>query len=90
VLLSNGLSDWGPAPYPKWDDNNEYRVKVEPKPDHDTYMNVYRHGKGNGCRTSAMSTLNACQKKSSDYLRGIVRFVIDGETGKLNSAEVIG
>lgn len=69
--------------------NFEWRIKPEPKPDSVQYMNVYKTGKGFGCTTSNAKTLSQCEKASGDFLRGRIKLVIDGETGKLKSAEVM-
>ena len=59
--------------YPLWLENNEYRVKPQPKPDYEIDSVMTRHG------------------LTSSYLIGKanVRFVFDGETGALKSAEVL-
>lgn len=69
--------------------DDEWRIKPEPKPDSLQYMNVYKTGRGFGCTTSNVKTLSQCEKASGDFLRGRIKLVIDGETGKIKSAEVI-
>ena len=58
---------------PLWGEFYEYRIKPQPKPDYEIDSVITRHG------------------LTSSYLIGKanVRFVFDGETGALKSAEVL-
>jgi hypothetical protein len=58
---------------PTWEADAKYRIKPQPKPDYEIDSVMTRHG------------------LTSSYLIGKanVRFVFDGETGALKSAEVL-
>ena len=62
-------------------DITEWRIKPEPKPDVVRYVNAYL---GDGHRT-----IETAKKAQSEDIAGRVKIVIDGETGKLKSAEVL-
>ena len=59
----------------------EWRIKPEPKPDVVRYVNAYLW---DGHRT-----IETAKKAQSEDIAGRVKIVIDGETGKLKSAEVL-
>ena len=60
---------------PLWDENYEYRIKPQPKPDQVVYPSSATSFEGND--------------KYNWYVKGNLKLVFDGETGRLKSAEVI-
>lgn len=64
----------------------DYGWQIKPKPDVVRYVNVYSAGSGFG--SPHQSDIEA-QSQAGYGSCGIVRYVIDGETGKLKSAEVL-
>ena len=67
-----------------YEDNAQYRIKSEPKPDKVWYAMAYLN-ESDYC-LPVMHTTSKCQSKCDD---SNVKFIFDGETGKLKSAEVI-
>lgn len=67
------------------DNEVEYRIKPEPKPD------VIALGiiEWNGTKTGGMAQYNTEFRVSERYEEDNVKLTFDGETGKLKSAEVI-
>ena len=64
---------WFDIYYPSWGKFEKYRVKPQPRPDYEIESVITRHG-----------------LTSSYYVgKANVRFVFDGETGALKSAEVL-
>lgn len=59
----------------------EWRIKPEPKPDVVRYVNAYL--------CDGHRTIETAKKAQSEDIAGRVKIVIDGETGKLKSAEVL-
>ena len=66
---------WHPVDTPKWDDEMEYRIKPEPKPD--VYCIEYFYLDGEG------------EWSCTNMVEGNLKLTFDGETGKLKSAEVL-
>ena len=68
------------SPYFPWDEQKEYRIKPEPKPDVVAYLSKEFH-----------STLNgfAWHESTYQFHTSLLKITFDGETGKLKSAEVI-
>lgn len=62
------------TPSPEWLPNLEYRIKPEPKPD----LVVYKYINDKG----STFTRDGAQEAN-------LKFILDGETGKLKKAEVI-
>ena len=67
---------WIQIETPNWDATVEYRIKPEPKPDVMTYY--YVNGDNELFRWGPLNRGNAD-----------LRIIVDGETGKLKSAEVL-
>ena len=68
--------DWDDAPYPNWDENTEYRIKPESKPDIVHIKKV------------VLSNIGVFGV-AFDYGNVNIQLTFDGETGELKSAEVI-
>jgi hypothetical protein len=66
---------WSDIKIPNWLEDCEYRIKPMPKPDFYTYLTITH---------SYTGTQNLCRYGSDN-----VKFIYDGETRKLKSAEVI-
>ena len=68
--------DWDDVPYPNWDENTEYRIKPESKPD-------YVH--------KTKIVLFEPYKDSVGFRNGLanIQLTFDGETWNLKSAEVL-
>lgn len=81
---NNSVQAWADIAYPSWQPDCEYRIKPTPKPDVAFYVNVYSCDVG-----SAWPTLELAEKGGMTGSVGAIRYVIDGETGKLKSAEVL-
>ena len=64
---------------PLWDENFEYRIKPEPKPDH-VYYGVFE--------MDGSVHIDSCFTKLNDA-GDELKLTFDGETGKLKSAEVL-
>jgi hypothetical protein len=72
------LNDWTKLTTPRWDQDGDYRIKPEPKPDVVRYWEVSFFDceiKGSGTK----------YQNSFDNLK----LTFDGETGKLKAAEVL-
>lgn len=69
---------------PGWVSINQYRIKPEPKPDVDLYMRINVH-----CQPGSMYSKDSISKFICKDDSGLVKFIFDGETGKLKKAEVI-
>lgn len=61
--------------------NYEWRIKPEPKPDVVRYINAYLW--------EGHLSIEAAKKAQCEDIAGRVKLVIDGETGKLKSAEML-
>jgi len=64
-----------------WNENAEFRIKPEPKPDFVYYGKLDEPVRGGYSLGSCFTTYHAAGDK--------VKLTFDGETGKLKSAEVI-
>jgi hypothetical protein len=64
---------------PMWDERQEYRIKLEPKPDSNLYFRAMNYEHGNGPSEVIWTGDNGANLK----------LTFDGETGKLKSAEVL-
>jgi hypothetical protein len=71
---------WNPLTHPY----HEWRIKPEPKPDVVRYVNIYSNGVGGSYANPTDAAAG-----SGDCRVGVIRYVFDGETGKLKSAEVL-
>ena len=71
----NCLDDWRKITFPRWDQDGDYRIKPEPKPD------VVRYGVVTDNRYGSL-TLAQCTGHN-------VKFTFDSETGALKAAEVL-
>jgi hypothetical protein len=87
VNWENGWQDLVDLVEPDWAAPYQYRVKPEPKPETNAYVNIYN---GSRMRTAIFheSDREAFDFKDN-HCRGTVKLTFDGETGKLKSAEVI-
>jgi len=65
------------SPYFPWDEQKEYRIKPEPKPDVVSYIYKIHHTWFENITLPAQ------------YISNSIMVIYDGETGKLKSAEVI-
>ena len=64
-----------------WNENAEFRIKPEPKPDTQYWVRVFEHSGGSMfCPHTAPAT---------DVRPANIKLTFDGETGKLKSAEVL-
>lgn len=63
----------------------EWRIKPEPKPDVVRYVNMYFEGIGDPYASKEEAERGAAKAERI----GMICYVIDGETGKLKSAEVL-
>ncbi len=71
---------WSVNASPSWYENNEYRIKPEPKPDVVRYMAI------SAPKTDYVETFvpSLCPSRATN-----LRLIFDGETGKLKNAEVL-
>lgn len=78
-LLATGL--WSKAPNPNWDSGYKYRIK--PKPDVVKYMGFLSSNgvEGRFCMSNTHYVV--------DHWPNQLKLTLDGETGKLKSAEVL-
>ena len=76
IQLQNSIGQWMDEKYPTWNLSAVYRIKPEPKPDVMTYY--YVNGDNELFRWGPLNRGNAD-----------LRIIVDGETGKLKSAEVL-
>lgn len=72
------LDDWRRTTAPRWDQDGDYRIKPEPKPDAVDYVFVGAH------HLITVSQLEWARETNSN-----LKLTFDGETGKLKAAEVI-
>lgn len=78
IQLQNSIGEWMDEKYPTWNLTAVYRIKPEPKPDVVVdRMLCVTVVDDDTYITLAISNYSNC------------RFVFDGETGKLKSAEVL-
>ncbi len=77
---SKGCREWISTDRPCWDNDTQYRVRQEPKPDIVMYENTYKR--------SSYSTYELAKEVAGTQAQGCIRKVIDGETGKLKSVSI--
>ena len=75
IEFSQMKSGYDPFTYPHY----EWRIKPEPEPDVVRYVNLY----------DTEACVNRFHALGADDLLGTIKATIDGETGKLKSAEVL-
>jgi hypothetical protein len=71
------LDEWRRITAPRWDQDGEYRIKPEPKPD--VVEKYFASG----------YTKYGCVRIPEHWGRENLKLTFDGETGKLKAAEVI-
>lgn len=81
LMTGNGWQDWVGKFSPHWNDDMEYRIKPEPKPDVVVYTKIIADIECAEFLTCDLSL----EQSDSDNLK----LTFDSETGKLKSAEVI-
>jgi hypothetical protein len=79
IEFKSSANEWVDAPAPTWCTYTTYRIKPEPKPDVIDYALVTKHAINN-----FMPNIEWVIKSGAN-----LKFIWDGETGKLKSAEVI-
>lgn len=79
LLTSSG---WFDAPFPRWWEDHEYRLKPEPKPD------VVLYGVVDSVDSRCIPSLHFVGPVNGNPNNNI-KLIFDGETGKLKSVEVI-
>ena len=77
--------EWEDVKNPSWNENTEYRIKPEPKPDVVFYqgMTLNYFANGDNCPKATIFHKERLSKNLN------VKFTFDAETGNLKSAEVI-
>lgn len=75
VLVRDG--EWVKTPYPEWNEDTEYRIKPEPKPNWYRHYMVAKEGDG-------IYPRGTCETMNAN-----LRLNFDGNTGKLIGAEVL-
>ena len=89
----NDGGEWLMVKRPAWDNELEYRIKPEPKPDVVKYAYVGADGSShhidgiNSCRVDNKTHVNGFS--GSYKVCGVIAITFDGESGALKSAEVI-
>lgn len=78
VIRWHADEPWQNCTAPRWDQDCEYRIKPEPKPDAIDYVFVGAHHR------ISVSQLEWARETNSN-----LKLTFDGETGKLKAAEVI-
>ena len=73
---------WKTASKPNWDENNEYRIKPEPKPD------VVLYSIAHPLTTNNLGNVSNAYPLPEKWEPNL-RLTFDGETGKLKKAEVL-
>ena len=88
LKLSNGRwVDWMSSQSPSWLDDEQFRIKPEPKPDVVMYsrvLSVQKHKDGAyyAWVSNAYTEMPSCKADN-------LKLTFDGETGELKSAEVL-
>ena len=75
---------WRDRSYPSWDEDCDYRIKPEPKPDVVLYAMICPATGFNG--VAHIQDVNATRKKIET---DTCMFIFDGETGRLKDAQVL-
>ena len=70
--------DWKRLTTPRWDQDGNYRIKPEPKPDVVDYV-----------RVGSFHEIVVCPLEWARETNSNLKLTWDGETGKLKAAEVI-
>jgi hypothetical protein len=78
IKFYNGWRDCQPV---DWNENAEFRIKPEPKPDTQYWCRTYEHSGGSIFTPHLLSPTEICPAN--------LKLTFDGETGKLKSAEVL-
>lgn len=76
IKYNDGWCDWCIGSSPNWLDDEEYRIKPEPKPDVVTYYSIDTDGVW-------------WRTYQTDNMKPNIAIAFDGETGELKSAEVL-
>ena len=79
-------STWITTPHPGWATQHSYRIKPEPKPDVILYGCVV---KKHWTEYEEEGSVFICNIDTLKIKTDNVKFIFDGETGKLKKAEVI-
>jgi hypothetical protein len=82
------IDEWVKASSPSWQNQIEYRIKPEPKPDVVLYSIVHRVSYGLPCSPYA-SMSSAYAQPPDPQTPANLKLTFDGETGELKSAEVL-
>ena len=72
------LDEWRRLTTPRWDQDGEYRIKPEPRPDVVDYV-----------RVGAFYRLSVSELEWEREANANLKLTFDGNTGKLKAAEVI-
>ena len=80
IEYRNGDSGWLFAANPSWQDENEYRIKPEPKPDFKAAFKVSKE---------SPDWCNPQFEHMPICTQGNLLLTFDGETGQLKAAEVL-
>jgi hypothetical protein len=72
------LDDWRRITAPRWDQDGDYRIKPEPRPDVVDYV-----------RVGSFHRILVCPLEWARETNSNLKLTFDGETGKLKAAEVI-
>ena len=75
---NGGRDDWKRITAPRWDQEGDYRIKPEPKPDVIDYV-----------RVGSFHRIVVCHLEWARETNSNLKLTFDGETGKLKAAEVI-
>lgn len=86
IEFLNTFGEWQSILKPGWDEDTEYRIKPEPKPDTSTYVNVYPGGNvGDGY--SGLEQAKLADSRGMGI--GRIKLTLDGETGAFKSVEKV-
>lgn len=72
------LDEWRRITAPRWDQDGDYRIKPEPKPDAVDYV-----------RVGAFHRISVSELEWASETNANLKLTWDSETGKLKAAEVI-
>ena len=75
---NGGRDDWKRITAPRWDQDGDYRIKPEPRPDVVDYV-----------RVGSFHRILVCPLEWARETNSNLKLTFDGETGKLKAAEVI-
>lgn len=88
TIECNDCGVWFYANNPTWQEDREYRIKPEPKPDVVLYAFVHRVAHHLPCSPYA-SISSAYGQFPDPQNQANLKLTFDGETGELKSAEVL-